>query len=301
MQISGVAIADTFAEAFAMWAARVVITGRDHAWAREAALKMTGMATSVIGCGVEAGIEGELAPEETPDGRCGTAVLLFAPGRAAMGKHLVDRVGQCVLTCPSTACFDGLPTGEEQVRVGGVLRFFGDGFQSAKRLGGTRYCRIPVMDGEFLVADSFHVTPAVGGGNFLILAGNEEDGLAAAARAVAAIGRQRSVILPFPGGVVRSGSKIGSRYKGVAASTNDAYCPTLRRRTATRLPGDVNAVYEVVIDGLTLEAVARATRVGIEAACGPGVREITAGNYGGKLGKYQIPLQPLLKGELAWA
>lgn len=294
MQINGVPVADTFAEAFPMWAARAVITARDTRWALEAARKMTGMATSVIGCGVEAGIEGKV--EDTPDGRPGVSVLMFAPGREALARRLVDRIGQCVMTCPTTACFDGLAAGET-VRVGGVLRYFGDGFQAAKRVGGVRYCRVPVMDGEFLVSDSFHVAKAVGGGNFLVLGETQGSALAAAERAVAAMAGLPGVILPFPGGIVRSGSKVGSRYKGVPASTNDAYCPTLRRRTHTALPENVGAVYEVVLDGLSVAGVEAAMAVGIRAACRPGVVSVTAGNYGGKLGPYHLHLHRILQGE----
>lgn len=291
MQVNGVPIADTFAEAFPMWAARVVITARDRSWALEAAQKMTGMATSVIGCGCEAGIEGEV--DDTPDGRPGVSVLVFAPTREALAKRLVDRVGQCVMTCPTTACFDGLTEGE-RVRVGGAIRYFGDGFQSAKQVGGIRYCRIPVMDGEFLVTDWFHVTQGVGGGNFIICGATQDAALDAAVRAVKAIRGMPGVILPFPGGIVRSGSKVGSRYKGVPASTNDAFCPTLRTRTVTQLPPGAAAAYEIVIDGLTEAAVAAAMAAGIRAACGPGVLAITAGHYGGKLGPYHLHLRQVL-------
>lgn len=305
MQLNGVTIVDTFAEAFPMWAARAVITARSEGWAMEAARKMTGMATSVIGCGIEAGIEGPAA--DTPDGRPGVSVLLFAVSKEALAKRLVDRVGQCVMTCPTTACFDGLGGGgagaagagagaaaPETVRVGGALRYFGDGFQTAKRLGGVRYCRIPVMDGEFLVTDTFRVCRAVGGGNFLILGHSQDAALAAAEQAVAAMAGSPGVILPFPGGIVRSGSKVGSRYKGVMASTNEAYCPTLRAHTDTALPESVNAVYEIVLDGLDVAVIEAAMARGIRAACGPGVVAITAGNYGGKLGPYHLHLHRLL-------
>ncbi|MDB4895086.1 MAG: Formylmethanofuran--tetrahydromethanopterin formyltransferase [Firmicutes bacterium] len=296
MRLNGVAIEDTFAEAFAMWGARVVITARSERWAMEAARKMTGMATSVIGCGVEADIEGPVACADTPDGRVGVSVLLFAPNREGIRKRLVDRVGQCVLTCPTTACFDGLAAGEDVALVGGTLRFFGDGYQGAKRVDGSRYNRIPVMDGEFLVAHSFHITRSVGGGNFLLLGETQESALAAAERAVMAIDGMAGVIMPFPGGIVRSGSKVGSHYKGLMASTNEAYCPTLRGRVNTALPANVGAVYEVVLDGLNVAVVEQAMAVGIRAACGPGVVAVTAGNYGGKLGPYHMHLHRILGG-----
>jgi formylmethanofuran--tetrahydromethanopterin N-formyltransferase len=289
-------IADTFAEAFDMRAARVVITAQSIGWARTAGQSMTGFATSVIGCKVEAGIEAHLLPEETPDGRPGVSVLLFAMDAASLGQRLVDRVGQSVLTCPTTACFDGLPLADERVVVGGLLRHFGDRYQSSKFLDGQRYWRIPVMEGEFLVQETFGTQKAIGGGNLLILARDHAAALAAAEAASDAMRKVRGVILPFPGGVVRSGSKIGAKhYKKMIASTNDAYCPTLRGRSgvASALPADVNAVLEIVVDGLDRQAIEAALRAGIGAACRPGVVEISAGNYGGKLGKHHFHLQPL--------
>ncbi|HEU5323912.1 MAG TPA: formylmethanofuran--tetrahydromethanopterin N-formyltransferase [Methylomirabilota bacterium] len=301
LRLRGVVIEDTFAEAFGMWAARAVVTAETPAWARTAGLAATGYATSVIGCDAEAGIEAALPPEATPDGRPGVSLLFFGFSQEGLAKALVNRLGQCVMTCATTACFDGLPAGEARVKVGGLLRFFGDGHQSSKKLGPRRYWRVPVMDGEFLCEERFAVTRAVAGGNFVVLGVDQAAALAAAEAAVAAIGRVPGVILPFPGGVVRSGSKVGSRYKKLRASTNDAYCPTLSALTRTALPPGVNAVYELVIDGLDLPAVEAATRAGVEAACRDGVVRISACNYGGKLGKYQIHLHRALTGAAAAA
>ena len=297
MERNGVRIVETFAEAFDMRAARVVITAQTTAWARTAAQSLTGFATSVIGCKIEAGIEADLSPEVTPDLRPGVSVLLFGFGADGLGRQLVDRIGQTVLTCPTTACFDGLPAGAERVTVGGQLRHFGDKFQSSKYLEGQRYWRIPVMEGEFLVQETFGVQKGIGGGNFLILAETQHDALAAAEAAVEAMRAVRGVIMPFPGGIVRAGSKVGAKkYKNMPASTNDAYCPTLRGRegVASLLPEQANSVLEIVVDGLDRAAVERALRVGIEAACRPGVVEITAGNYGGKLGKHHFHLHALM-------
>ena len=302
LERNGVRIVDTFAEAFDMRAARVLITARSMTWARTAAQAMTGFASSVIGCKVEAGIEADLGPEETPDGRPGASVLLFAFDADGLGKRMVERVGQTVLTCATTACFDGLPEAVERVAVGGLLRHFGDRFQSSKFLDGLRYWRIPVMEGEFLVQEAFGVQPAIGGGNFLILAEDQDAALAAAEAAVDVMRAVRGVILPFPGGIVRSGSKIGAkRYKKMVASTNDAYCPTLRGRdgVTSELPEGVNSVLEIVVNGLDPPALERALRVGIEAACRPGVVAITAGNYGGKLGKHHFRLHDVLSGTSA--
>jgi formylmethanofuran--tetrahydromethanopterin N-formyltransferase len=296
VEIRGVFIHDTFAEAFGMRGARVVITARTVRWAREAALKLTGFATSVIACRCEAAIERELRPDETPDGRPGIAALVFTMDTDSLGERLVERIGQTVLTCPTTSCFDGLPEMPDRLPVGRALRVFGDGFQISKVLGGQRYWRVPVMEGECLLEETFGVQKrGVGGGNFLILAEDAVRALEAAEAAVAAIEGMPDVILPFPGGVVRSGSKVGARrYRGMIASTNDAYCPTLRPVTNSALPEGVNAVLEVVLDGLSVPAIARAMRAGIDAACRPGVRAISAGNYGGKLGPHHFRLREVM-------
>jgi formylmethanofuran--tetrahydromethanopterin N-formyltransferase len=298
MLIRGVFIEDTFAEAFTMRVARVVITARSLRWARAAALKLTGFATSVIGCKVEAGIECELAPGNTPDGRPGISVLLMTMGKDDLGKRLIERIGQTVLTCPTTACYDGLPDAPDRVGVGSALRFFGDGFQASKVIGGERFWRIPVMEGEFLVQEKFGMLKGVGGGNFLILARTADAALAAAESAADAMASQPGVILPFPGGVVRSGSKVGSRRsKTMIASTNDAFCPTLRAVTRTALPPEVNSVLEIVINGTDAAAVAASMRIGIDAACRDDVVSISAGNYGGKLGPHHFALRKIMNGQ----
>ena len=295
MHVNGVFIDDTFAEAFPMRAARIVVTAVNERWAREAALKLTGFATSVIACKCEAAIESELVPNETPDGRPGVSVLLFAMDTESLGKRLVERIGQTVLTCPTTSCFDGLSGAEKRLTSGRALRVFGDGFQGSKVVGGERFWRIPVMDGECLLQESFGVAKGVGGGNFLILGADTSSTLAAAEASVAAITNMRGVILPFPGGVARSGSKVGSRrYKSLAASTNDAYCPTLRPLTKSSLPDDVHSVLEIVLDGLDEQSIRRAMHASIRAACMPGIRAITAGNYGGKLGPHHFPLRSIV-------
>ena len=295
MKIKSTEIIDTFAEAFKMWGTRVIITADSPKWALAAARSMTGFATSVIGCKCEAGIERELPPESTPDKRPGFSVLLFTPDKDSMGKRLLDRVGQCVMTCPTTACYNGLEGTEKTVNVGGLLRYFGDGHQMSKRLDQRRLWRIPVMDGEFLVDEEFGMQPSVGGGNLLILGKNAKATLRAAAAAVKAMQSVEGIILPFPDGVVRSGSKVGSRYKSLIASTNDPYCPTLKGVTEqTALPGDVHCVLEIVIDGLSEEAVRRAMHAGLLAAARPGIRQISAGNYGGNLGQFHISLHELL-------
>lgn len=297
MIINGVHIDDTFAEAFNMRGTRVIITAQNLKWAYNAANAMTGFATSVIGCGVEAGIEKELLPEETPDGRPGVAILMFAMGSAVLIKQLETRMGQCILTCPTAAAFSGID-GNDRISLGKNLRFFGDGFQISKQFGGKRFWRVPVMDGEFITEETTGMLRAVGGGNFLVLAASQPQALAACEAAIEAMKKIPNVIMPFPGGVVRSGSKVGSKYKSMFASTNDAFCPTLKGLTKTELSPDVESVMEIVIDGLTDLDIRKATRVGIAAACElgaeNGIKRISAGNYGGKLGQFQFHLRDIM-------
>ena len=293
--LGAVTIIDTFAEAFPMTAARLIITAETPAWAETAARVMSGYATSVIACDAEAGVERILEPHETPDGRPGVSLLAFAFSRDALEKALIKRVGQCVMTCPTTACYNGLLLDEKTITIGGRLRYFGDGWQISKRLEGRRYWRIPVMDGEFTCEDLFGTTKGVAGGNLILLGTERMLVLHAAETAVAAIRRLPDVLLPFPGGIARSGSKVGSKYKALRASTNTAFAPSLRGLVPSELPPGCDCAYEIVIDGLTLEAVERATAVGSRAGCQPGVVQITAGNYGGKLGPHHIRQHDVLK------
>ena len=297
LQIDGVDVADTFAEAFPVVGTRLVITAETPQWAQTAATEISGYATSVISCDAEAAIEGPVAAETTPDGRPGVSVLVFAFGREALGKAVPNRVGQCVLTCPTTACYNGVANSprDKQISVVGQLRFFGDGFQISKMLDGRRLWRVPVMDGEFVCEDRFGTVKSVAGGNLLICAGHPKAALEAAEAAVDAMRQVPDTVLPFPGGIVRSGSKVGSRYKRLVASTNDAYCPTLRTQTESALPDEARAAYEIVIDGLSFESVQNAMRVGLHAACQcEGIKLVTAGNYGGKLGKHHFYLRDLI-------
>ncbi len=297
LELNGVTIDDTFAEAFSMSATRVIVSTESAHWARVAVTQMTGFATSVIACDCEAGIERELSADETPDGRPGAAVLVFAFNRESLAAAVANRVGQCVLTCPTTACYGGIAEcpKEKQIAVGGAIRFFGDGWQTSKKLGARRFWRLPTMDGEFVCEDRFGTVTGVGGGNLLLCGADQARTLQAAEAAVAAMQQMPGIILPFPGGIVRSGSKVGSRYKKLKASTNDPYCPTLRPLVTASIPDDCHAVYELVVDGLSFDAVQQALRAGLQAASRvSGLKHVTAGNYGGKLGKHHFHLRELL-------
>lgn len=297
MIINGVTIDATFAEAFPMKATRAIITAQNEKWALISAQAMTGFATSVIACGCEAGIERVLSPAETPDGRPGVSILIFAMGGKGLAKQLETRAGQCVLTSPTSALFAGIDS-DKPIPLGKNLRYFGDGFQISKLINGKRYWRIPVMDGEFLAQATTGQVDAVGGGNFLVLAQSQPQALAACEVAIEQMRKMPNVIMPFPGGVVRSGSKVGSKYKTLGASTNDAFCPTLKGITRTDLSPDIESVMEIVIDGLTKQDIDKAMRVGMQAVCelgaAAGIQRISAGNYGGKLGPFHFHLQEIL-------
>lgn len=300
MIINGVQIDETFAEAFNMRGTRVIITAQNLKWAYHAANAMTGFATSVIGCGVEAGIEREVTENETPDGRPGVSILMFAMGSKVLMQQLETRMGQCILTCPTAAAFSGIDS-DEKINLGKNLRFFGDGYQTSKLISAKRYWRVPVMDGEFLCEETTGMVRAIGGGNFLILATSQPAALAAAEAAITEMKKIPNVIMPFPGGVVRSGSKVGSKYKTMFASTNDAFCPTLKGATNTELSPEIESVMEIVIDGIGFDDIAQSMRVGIQAICdlgeASGVKRISAGNYGGKLGPHHFKLMEIMGGK----
>ena len=299
LKINDVIIEDTFAEAFPMYVTRVLITAVNRRWAFIAASVATGLGTSMIGCPGEAGIEGFVSPKATPDGRPGVLIHIYHSDPASLKMVTIQRLGQCVLTAPTTAAFNALERSVRKMSIGRALAKFGDGFEKEDTIYGRRMWRIPVMEGEFLIEDSFGIRQGVGGGNILILAKTQQAALEAAERAVRAIRKNvRGVILPFPGGIVRSGSKVGSlKYPKLRATTNHLYCPTLRPIVKdSRVPPDVGSVYEIVIDGLTKDAVLKAMGVGIRAAVTvPGVIKIDAGNYGGRLGPHHLYLKDALE------
>ena len=295
MLLNGTPIEDTFAEAFRMRYVRLVVTAHDDHWLDAALREVTGYSTSIISCDAEIGVDRRLSADDTPDGRPGAVLMIFGFSSESLAKVIVNRIGQCVMTCPTTAVFDGLTSGEARIPLGKQIRYFGDGFQKSKQIDGRRYWRVPVMDGEFFVVDRVYVEKGVGGGNLILQADDLTAALSAARRAVDAIAAVPGVITPFPGGVARSGSKVGSRYKGVKASTADAYCPTLQGRVESKLDERTRYAYEVVIDGIGEESVAQAMVAGMQAAGGPGVIQIGAGNYGGKLGKFHFHLHKLLE------
>jgi len=291
-------IADTFAEMFPMWAGRVLITADNEKWALTAAQVATGLATSVIMSPAEAAIETIVPADKTPDNRTGVLIQVYNRNRFDLKNQMILRIGQCVMTCPTASAFNAMPNAKRKLKVGRSIRLFGDGFQRKSMVKERKVWKIPVMEGEFIVEDSFGAAEAVAGGNFLILAQDKPSGLKAAEEAVEAIKTYASeVILPFPGGICRSGSKAGSLKYKLRASTNHPFCPQLRTLVPdSQVPEGVNCVYEVVINGLTLEAVKHAMSVSVKAAAKThGVVRLSAGNYGGKLGPYKAFLKEIIE------
>jgi formylmethanofuran--tetrahydromethanopterin N-formyltransferase len=277
-------IVDTFAEMFPIWAST-------------AASAATGLATSVVMSPAEAGIEGIVSPNETPDNRIGVVIQVYNRNRFELKNQMILRIGQCVMTCPTTSAFDALLNAKRRMKVGRSLRLFGDGFQRKSLVGNRKVWKIPVMEGDFIVENTFGASEAIAGGNFLILARDKSAGLKAAEEAIEAIKTKASqVIMPFPGGICRSGSKAGSLKYKLKASTNHPFCPGLRTLVPdSQVPEGVGCVYEIVVNGLTLEAVKKAMCVGVKAATAvSGVVKISAGNYGGKLGPYKADLKEIL-------
>jgi len=294
LQLGSTRIVDTFAEAFRLRYGRIVVTAYDDHWLDAALAAVCGYGTSVIGCDAEIGLERRLPAEESPDGRPAAAILAFGFAAEPLAKAIANRVGQCLLTCPTTAVFDGLPESSDRAPLGKQIRYFGDGFEKTKVFAGRRYWRVPVMDGEFLVEETCGIAKGIGGGNLILQAASLPAALTAARRAVVTIATIAGTITPFPGGVVRSGSKVGSRYPGLRASTNDAFCPGLVGRVETELLPGVEASLEIVIDGIDEPAITQAMAAAMQAIASPDVPAISAGNYGGKLGKFHFHLHQVL-------
>lgn len=286
-------VQDTFAEMFPLWAGRVLITAQNENWVKIAAGVTTGFATSVIMAPAEAAVERYISADQTPDKRPGALVQIYNRDRFELKHQLMERIGQCIMTCPTTTAFNGL-LGKRVLKVGSSLRYFGDGFQKKTIVGGRKCWKIPVMEGDFIVEDGFGAQEAVAGGNFMIFAKSQKEGLMAAEAASNAIqANAPDVIMPFPGGVCRAGSKAGSLKYKMKASTNHPYCPTLKTLVSDSVvPDGVSCVYEIVMNGLSLEAVKNGMMQGVSAAASlPGIVKISSGNYGGKLGPFKAFLK----------
>ena len=294
MEINGVNIKETYAEGFGIKVTRILVTAATEELAKIAATEATGYGTSVIGCPAEAGIDCFVPAENTPDGRPGYVIMICHAGKKALDHELMERIGMCVLTAPTAAAFNCLES-ETTLKTGAKLKFFGDGYEKELDIDGRTIHSIPIMSGDFLVEAEFGYKQGVAGGNFFILAKDQMTGVKAAQLAVAAISNVEGVITPFPGGMVASGSKVGSNsYAFLPASTNEKMCVTLKGEVDSNIRDDADGVFEIVIDGVDEESVKAAMKAGIQAACAvDGVIEIDAGNFDGKLGSHILNLHDL--------
>ncbi|MFW6128362.1 MAG: formylmethanofuran--tetrahydromethanopterin N-formyltransferase [Halobacteriota archaeon] len=297
MNVNGIEVEDTYAEAFDIKISRFLVTAYDYHWALVAAREATGFGTSIIMSPAEAGIERRALHSETPDGRAGYYVQICHMDDKKLENQLIARIGQCILTSPTASVFDGLTDSETKFDTGNKLRYFGDGYETSVERYGRKIWEIPVMQGKFEIEDKIGYTKGIAGGNFFIMGENQPSALSAAKAAVESIEDVEGVITPFPGGIIASGSKVGAnKYSFLKASANEKYSPQLKDKVqGSKIPSGVNAVYEIVINGISIDAVKEATRTGILAASKiPGIVGITAGNYGGKLGKHMIYLNELV-------
>jgi formylmethanofuran--tetrahydromethanopterin N-formyltransferase len=293
-------IEDTYAEAFRSIYGRVLVTAKNRKWLDAACMAATGHASSTILCDCEAGIESYVDGKDTPDGRPGAYLQFHVPRfRKDRVEHLervmLARISQNILTCPTTCCFNALET-PEYFKLGRKIAFFGDGYQYRTERFGTKGWAIPILGGEFYLTRRFGYTDGLMGGNVWFM-GPADAALEAAERAAAAADAAPGVITTFPGGVAASGSKAGSRYSFMIASTYAEFCPTLKPQLGERskVPDGVESVMEIIVNGCDLPAVAAACLAGVEAAKSvPGLIRISAGNYGGRLGKSFIYLRPEL-------
>jgi len=291
----GVLIEDTFAEAFDGWVASILITASKRELAEIAALSAVGYGTSIIGCGAEAGIADYVIPQNSPDGRPGVTILLVHPDKKHLKEQVVERIAECILTAPTTAVFNGIPRAQETIPI--KIHYFGDGFEYQTKVGDRNVWAIPVMGGEFIIEEEIGIVKGVAGGNFFIMGNSQMSALAAAQIAVEAVLSLDETICSFPGGVVSSGSKVGSlKYKFMKATTNHFFCPTLKGRISGSLvPEGERAIYEIVVDGTSYDVVKQAMHDGIHAACNiDGIIKISAGNYNGKLGPHKFYLRDIL-------
>jgi len=283
-----VEIDDTFSECFEMWCARVLITAADEELARIAAQTTVGFATSVIMCSAEAGIERFLIPEETPDHRHGVVIQIWTRRSKQMRDELLTRLSQCAMTAPTTRIFNFLASGEKTEPIGKLIAYFGDGFQKKVTKFERNLWEIPVMDGSFLIEEQFAMTKGIAGGLLIIIGKEPKETLQAARRVVEAIHNSNArAITSFPGGICRSGSKIGSKYSFLNESTNHRFCPGLKNQVPdSLLPSEAQCVYEIVINALNEQELKVAMKAGIVAIHDSShILKITSSNFGGKLEK----------------
>lgn len=296
-----VEIQDTYAEAFRSIYAEVLITARDRFWLDQAVNACTGHASSTIMCDCEAGLDHYVDPADTPDGRIGAVVQFHVPRflknrERHLEKVLLARLSQNILTCPTATVYDHLQS-DTYFKLGKKIAYFGDGHQFRDNRNGLPVWVIPIMGGEFVLSRRFGYKDGIMGGNLWFMGEDQEYAIDAALQAAKAADSTLGVVTTFPGGVAASASKAGSKYSFLFASTYEKFCPTLKEKLGEKsgVPAGVNSIMEIIINGRDLETVAKATYNALDATNSlPGLKLITAGNYGGRLGKSFIYLRPEL-------
>ena len=295
-EINGTEILDTYAEAFPVWISRVIITAATRQWAYKAAVEATGFATSKIGCPCEAGIEGSLTEKETPDGRVGVSILICTE-KKNMKANVASRISQCILPAPTASAFDGFPESGSRFFI--RMHYFGDTYEERCIIGGRKCWKIPIMEGNYVGEERFGILKGIAGGNFLVMGKDQVSALSGIEAAADAIAGLKGVITSFAGGIVASGSKIGSKnYRfPMPATTNHSWCPTLKGKVGdSKVPEEIGSVYEIVMNGVDERHVKAAMKAGIQAATETGgVRYIGASNFEGKLGQYRLYLHDIFR------
>lgn len=288
---------DTYAEAFSGFYSEFLVTAKDRKWLMAAVNAAVGCATSGIGCGCEAAVDEIIPPSKTPDGRIGAAVMFwvsrFSPDPVKqLEGELLSRIGQCILTAPSTAVWNMTDSGKK-LPVGKKIGYFADGYQREEARFGRSVVVVPRMMGDFLIEKELGYSEGVMGGNLWFFAKSESSALRAAEKAVKVISATSGVVATFPGGVCAAGSKIGSKYSFLSASTHERLCPTLVPHiTDSQVPSGVASISEVVFNGISLELLQDVSLKAVHAAKDtPGLLRVSAGSYGGKLGEYRIYLK----------
>ena len=302
---------DTYAEAFRSIYGEILLTARDEKWLRHCVNAITGHSSSTILCDCEAGVAQWIGldgpgsrsstPLSTPDGRVGAVIQFHVPRfrkdrREHLEQVMLARISQNALTCPTIRCFNRLET-DDYFKLGRKIAFFGDHHQFRDTRFGKPGWVIPTLGGEFFLSRRFGFQDGVMGGNLWFFGATDDAALEAAEKAAIAAEATPDTILPFPGGVAASGSKAGSSYKFLIASTYAEYCPTLKAKlgAASKVPDGVVSIQEIIINGQDQNSLNVATAAAIRAAADtPNLLRISAGNYGGRLGKTFVHLHEVL-------
>lgn len=295
-------IEDTYAEAFTGIYCRVIVTADDGETLRKAAEDSTATPSVVIGR-TEGGVEKYLSENETPDKRKGALLQFwgeinpkksFPESLKKFETELSYRIRQDILVKPFTAVFDALQNAEGKLDMMERVGHCGDGYEWVEKLHGREVIVVPLMVPNFIIERYLGYGRGVMGGNFWVMCKTKQALKDAGEKALAAIHHVHGVVTPF--NICSAGSKPETRYPKIGPTTNHLYCPSLKvcLGKESKVPEGVGYIAEIVFDGVSLDAVKEATKAGITSVLGvDGVVRVSAGNYGGTLGKYKIKLKEL--------